>query len=97
MVQYIKSSDGFIDVVSPDGFPKRITRRAYEVIYKARGYKPANEVKPAEVKTEDYAKMSEAELKKIKNDELKAYLDANDVEYPSDAIKEDLINAILGE
>ena len=46
---------------------------------------------------EDYAGYSEAELKKVKNDDLKAYLDAKSISYPQDAIKEDYINAILGK
>lgn len=46
---------------------------------------------------EDYAGYSESELKKVKNDDLKAYLDAQKIEYPSDAIKEDYVNAILGK
>lgn len=50
-----------------------------------------------ESQTEDYTNFSEAELKKVKNDELKAYLDSKKIEYPSDAIKEDYINAILGK
>lgn len=46
---------------------------------------------------EDYAGYSEAELKKVKNDDLKAYLDAKEISYPQDAIKEDYVNAILGK
>lgn len=46
---------------------------------------------------EGFASCSEAELKKVKNDELKAYLDDNNIEYPEGAIKEDYINAILGK
>lgn len=47
--------------------------------------------------TEDYSTFSESELKKVKNDDLKAYLDAQKIKYPSDAIKEDYVNAILGK
>ncbi|MFP3322073.1 hypothetical protein R0K05_03160 [Planococcus sp. SIMBA_160] len=45
----------------------------------------------------DYSTFTEAELKKVKNDDLKAYLDAKGVEYKSDAVKEDYVKAILGE
>lgn len=54
-------------------------------------------VQPAQEPAIDYSKLSEAELKKIKNDDLTAYLDAKGIEYKSDAIKEDYINAILGK
>lgn len=50
-----------------------------------------------ESSTDDYAMFSETELKEVKNDDLKAYLDARNIEYPSKAIKEDYINAILGK
>ena len=51
---------------------------------------------PAVVPTE-YTDLTEAELKKVKNDDLKAYLDSKNIEYKPDAIKEDYINAILGK
>lgn len=51
----------------------------------------------AETEAADYSTFTEAELKKVKNDDLKAYLDAKGVEYKSDAVKEDYVKAILGE
>lgn len=51
----------------------------------------------AEKEAADYSTFTEAELKKVKNDDLKAYLDAKGVEYKSDAVKEDYVKAILGE
>ncbi|ALS76905.1 hypothetical protein AUC31_17505 [Planococcus rifietoensis] len=45
----------------------------------------------------NYSTFTEAELKKVKNDDLKAYLGAKGVEYKSDAVKEDYVKAILGE
>ena len=51
----------------------------------------------AAVDAADYSTFTEAELKKVKNDDLKAYLDAKGVEYKSDAVKEDYVKAILGE
>lgn len=93
MPKYVKAADGFIEVVSPDGFPKRVTQRSFDVVYKARGYKLASDVE----NENSYATFSEAELKKIKNTDLKSYLDDNNISYPQDAIKEDYINAILGK
>lgn len=97
MVKYVKASDGFINVVSPDGSPKRVTQRSYDVLYKARGYKLVNDTKAPEASTEDYSTFTASDLKKVKNDDLKAYLDSHEIEYASDAIKEDLVNAILGK
>ena len=97
MTKYVKASDGFINVVSPEGFPKRVTQRSYDVIYKGRGFKLASDVEPSTVKADDYSTFSESDLKKVKNIDLKAYLDANDISYPQDAIKEDYVNAILGK
>ncbi|KAA0956635.1 hypothetical protein FQ085_11620 [Planococcus sp. ANT_H30] len=51
---------------------------------------------PTEEET-DYTTYSETELKKVKNDDLKGFLDSRGVEYKTDAIKEDYINAILGK
>ncbi|MCJ0932927.1 HeH/LEM domain-containing protein [Virgibacillus halodenitrificans] len=45
----------------------------------------------------DYSKLPQSKLRKVKNDELKGYLDEKGVEYNSDAKKEDLINLIVGE
>lgn len=45
----------------------------------------------------DYSTFSEAELKKVKNDDLKAFLDAKGVGYAADAEKKDYIKAILEE
>lgn len=47
--------------------------------------------------TADYSTFTEAELKKVKNDDLKAYLDAKGLKYKSDGEKKDFISAILGE
>lgn len=48
-------------------------------------------------KAEDYSTYSREDLEGVKNDDLKEYLDGKNVEYASNAIKKDLINAILGE
>lgn len=41
-----------------------------------------------------YDQQTEVQLQKVKNDDLRAFLDAEGVEYKSDATKEDLIKAI---
>ncbi|MFJ6415012.1 Ish1 domain-containing protein [Terribacillus saccharophilus] len=41
-----------------------------------------------------YDQKTEEQLQKVKNDDLKAFLDAEGVDYKSDATKEDLIKAI---
>ncbi|ANU28452.1 hypothetical protein [Planococcus versutus] len=93
MTVYVKATDGFIDVVNPEGLPKRVTQRAFDVIYKGRGYKLASDVE----KENDYATFSEDELKKVKNDDLQAYLDKKEIEYPTESKKQDYIDAILGK
>lgn len=71
--------------------------RRYGVKYTKSADRSAVVEKAKENALDDYAGYSEAELKKVRNDDLKAYLDARKIEYPSDAIKEDYINAILGK
>jgi hypothetical protein len=56
------------------------------------GYKVVEDYK--EPVQEDLATKTEAQLKKVKNDDLKAYLDDNKVEYSEEATKDDLIAAI---
>lgn len=46
---------------------------------------------------EDYSTFTETELKKVKNEKLEAYLDSKEIDYASDAKKEDYIKLILGE
>jgi len=43
---------------------------------------------------EELSEKTVAQLKKVKNDDLKAYLDENKIEYSEDATKDDLIKAI---
>ncbi|WP_416144909.1 hypothetical protein [Planococcus koreensis] len=45
----------------------------------------------------DYKTFSRSKLESIKNDDLKTYLDKNEVKYADDAEKKDLIYLILGE
>lgn len=50
-----------------------------------------------EQEVNDLASMSREELEKVKNDDLKAYLDKKEIEYSSNAVKDDLIKLVLGE
>lgn len=45
----------------------------------------------------DFFTLSREELEKVKNDDLKAFLDKEGIEYETKAIKEDLVKLILGE
>ncbi|MBD1223287.1 hypothetical protein [Virgibacillus halodenitrificans] len=46
---------------------------------------------------EDYKDLSASQLKRVNNDDLRAYLDKHEVEYTEDATKDDLIALIKGE
>ncbi|NMH67287.1 hypothetical protein HF072_00520 [Bacillus sp. RO3] len=48
-----------------------------------------------EAKAQDLNELSDAELKKVKNDDMKAYLDKEGIEYKSDDTKDELIARIL--
>ena len=45
----------------------------------------------------DYLTLSREELRKVKNDDLKAFLDKESLVYESNFAKEELINVILGK
>lgn len=55
------------------------------------------EKKEAALDVEEFKTFSRSKLETIKNDDLKAYLDKNEVKYADGAEKKDLINLILGE
>lgn len=50
-----------------------------------------------ETDASDLSKLTRKELEKVKNDELKAYLDAEGIDYTSDAVKADLVDLILSK
>lgn len=98
MTTYVKASDSIIKVVDANGKAQQITQRAYDVVYRNQGYKLANaEVMEAAANEVDYSASTREELVKVKNEDLKAYLDREGLDYEAKAIKEDLINVILGE
>ena len=95
---YVKASDSMIHVVDANGKAHQVTQRAHDVVYRNQGYKLASaEVVEAAANEVDYSTSTREELEKVKNDDLKAYLDREGLDYEAKAIKEDLINAILGE
>ncbi|MBG9549762.1 hypothetical protein [Cytobacillus firmus] len=104
MAKYVKASDSIIEVVNDQGKKLKVTERAYNIVYKSKGFKPVNEVsnaaKEANVENTnevDYFALSAEELQEIKNDDLKAFLDKEGINYKSNDTKDDLIKLITGE
>lgn len=103
MTTYVKASDSIINVVDTNGKEHKVTQRAYDIVYKAKGYKladgsPSNE-KQDEGNGEpvNYFDSTREELEKVKNDDLKAFLTEEKIDVEPGAIKKDLIDLILGE
>lgn len=94
MPKYVKATDQLIDVVYKAGEHSKVTERAFNVVYKARGYRLASDVKKPE---NDYSKLSTEELQDVTNPKLKAYLDEKGVEYPAKANKDVLIELVAGK
>jgi hypothetical protein len=98
MSSYAKASDSMINAVDANGKVHRVTQRAYDVVYSKQGYTLAGAEVVEEASNDvDYFALSREELEKIKNDDLKAFLDKEGLAYETKAIKEDLINVILGK
>ncbi|PUB12621.1 hypothetical protein [Paenisporosarcina sp. OV554] len=98
MTFYVKSSNSTINVVDAQGKPQRVTQRAYDILYRNQGYQLADApIVEADDDQVNYFVLSEEKLKTIKNDELKAFLDKEEIEYDPKAIKKDLIKLILRE
>lgn len=94
MPKYVKAADQLVEVVDKVGNRSTVTDRAYNVIYKARGYQLASDVIEPE---SDYSKLSTDDLQGITNNDLKAYLDEKEIEYASNATKKDLIELVAGK
>ncbi|MRX54840.1 hypothetical protein GJU41_12730 [Bacillus idriensis] len=97
MTKYVKSSDSILDIVDSKGKTRKVTQRAFDVVYKAKGFKVAEADQEETNVIPDYFTLSAEELKEITNDKLKAFLDEENIEYKSDATKKDLISLIIGE
>lgn len=74
-----------------------VTEKAYNVVYAELGYKKVGEETRQAAGHEDYFTYSEEELQKVRNDDLKAFLDQEEITYDSKATKDDLIKLIVGE
>lgn len=101
MTKYVKSPDSLIYVKDKDGNTHQVTERAFTVVYAGKGYTRLDAVETSQTDNEntvtDYFTLSREELKKITNDKLKAFLDREELDYPSSANKDELIAIILGE
>lgn len=101
MSKYVKASDSMVVVKDQNGKTHRVTERAYNIVYKAKGYtlvdSPETPENPANESDVDYFALTREELQEIKNDDLKAFLDKEEIQYKSGDNKEDLIKLILGE
>lgn len=94
MAKYVKSSDQLIDVVDDKGIARKVTQRSFDVVYKGRGYRLASDVTESE---NDFSALSTDELQLKTNADLKAYLESKEIDYPSTAIKKELIELIAGK
>ncbi|WP_419957223.1 hypothetical protein [Psychrobacillus psychrotolerans] len=86
----------FIGVVRPDGKTVTVTQKAFDLVYKKEKYTLAEE-KEDVGKDVDYYTLSREELEKIKNDDLKAFLTKEEIDFDAKATKDDLISLIVGE
>ncbi|MBT2680048.1 hypothetical protein J7E38_13620 [Bacillus sp. ISL-35] len=101
MAKYVKASDSMVVVKDQKGKTHRVTERAYNIVYKAKGYTLVEAPETTENQNDgselDYFTLTREELQEIKNDDLKEFLDKEEIQYKSNANKEDLIDLILGE
>ena len=71
--------------------------RRYGVKYAKSANRTAVFEQAKEDKANDYASLSTEELEGITNNDLKAYLDGQGVEYPSKVNKDELIALVTGK
>lgn len=77
-----------------------VSEKAYRIYYKDQGYKLAGEETQIDNSSDtdvDLFALSAEELKKYKVDDLKAFLDKEEMSYESKATKDELIALIVGE
>jgi hypothetical protein len=99
-MKQIKVKKGNRELVVPE--------KAYAAVYSAFGYRKVSGVvdkatdtpriddsKSTNTETVNLFDLSEAELKKVKKDDIKAFLEKEHIEYEADAYKSDLIEIIL--
>ncbi|MBT2661942.1 hypothetical protein [Bacillus sp. ISL-45] len=101
MAKYVKASDSMVVVKDHYGKTHRVTERAYNIVYKEKGYTLVDAPETPESQNDgsgvDFFTLTREELQEIKNDDLKDFLDKEEIQYKSNATKEDLIDLILGE
>ncbi|MFT4415318.1 hypothetical protein ACLM5H_15765 [Fredinandcohnia humi] len=77
------------------------TEKAFRVVYSTFGYKKVGEVEDTQKDNQtngvNLYELSEAELQKVLKDDIKAFLDGEEIEYDSNATKDELIKIVLGE
>lgn len=82
----------FIDVVRPDGKQVTVSQKAFDLVYKKVGFKHDKEKEEV-----DYFGQSREQLEKVKNDDLKAFLEKEEIVFDVKATKDELISLIVGE
>lgn len=77
-----------------------VTEKVFRVVYSGFGYKKIGEVEEVneqQPEEKDLFQLDRDELKKVNKDDIKAFLDEENIEYDSKATKEELIAIVLGE
>lgn len=73
------------------------TQKAYDLIFKARGYSLADQVEDVEDKTAKVEDVQEVDYSALNMDELKDLLDERGIEYKARDNKDKLISLLEGE
>lgn len=74
-----------------------VSEKAYRIYYKGQGYELVDGETTQRDNEVDLFTLSAEELKKYKVDDLKAFLDKEEMSYESKATKDELIALIVGE
>lgn len=72
-----------------------VYEKAYEVVYKPMGYTPVDA--DNEDIEDDLSLLAKEELEKVNKETIKAYLDKEEIEYKSNATKDELIALLTGD
>lgn len=83
--------------VKKDKRELEVSEKAFRIYYKDQGYKLVDGEKTQLNNDVDLFTLSAEELKKYKVDDLKAFLDKEEMSYESKATKDELIALIVGE
>ncbi|PUB12620.1 hypothetical protein [Paenisporosarcina sp. OV554] len=74
-----------------------VSKEEYEALFKSGVVGEVDDVPGDEPEDVDYLTFSREQLGKVKNDDLKAFLDKESLVYEDNFTKPQLINVILGE